>query len=283
MNSTQLGNNTTRHFALITDVHVVEHGESLYGLQTNRSASALVETLSKESVKLDGVVCLGDLADTVRDSNRLTAVATEDSYRNVQEIFSGLKMPRLALPGNHDHPDLLREMMPSSWHTFKDGVSRYKVHGVDLIGIDLRTGPEATGYLRDATLQELQRALADSEHALLLTHYPIVDFENEFIDKKLSTVNREKLLPVLRLHSDKIIGCFNGHLHITAQGYFDKIVATVVPSSSFDFVMPDSEDGKIRVGGAPQAYGLLSISPDGRVFYQNRFIRAAVDSTVGER
>lgn len=54
-----------------------------------------------------------------------------------------------------------------------------------------------------------------------------------------------------------------------------KVVSTVVLSSSFDFVMPDSEDGKIGFGTAPQAYGMLSISPDGRVFYQNRFFQGA--------
>jgi Icc protein len=273
MNGTNLGSSNTRHFALITDVHVVERDRSLYGLQTNRSAEVLVDTLKNETVKLEGLVCLGDLADTTLDLNRDTAVATEEAYQNVQDIFSSLKMPRLSIPGNHDHPDLLREMVSSSWHLSKDGISRYKVHGIDLIGIDLRTGPEATGYLQDSTLLELKRALAESERAILLSHYPIIDFQNDFIDKKLSTLNREKLVPVLRSHSDKILGCFNGHLHITAQGYLHNLVSTVVPSSSFDFVMPDSEDGKISFGTAPQAYGILSISSDGRVFYQNRFVK----------
>lgn len=275
MTGTTLGTKDTRHFALITDVHVVERQESLYGLQTSSAASSLAKALKNESVPLDGVVCLGDLADTARDPNRNTAVATEDSYRHVQDIFAGLTAPRLAIPGNHDHPDLLGEMIPSQWITSQSGVSRYKVHGIDLIGIDLRTGPEATGYVRDGTLRELKRALVESEKAILLTHYPIVDLGNEFIDKKLSTLNREVLNPLLRAHAEKIVGCFNGHLHINAQGYNDSVVATVVPSASFDFIMPNDEQGKLTIGSGPQAYGLLSISPDGRVRYQTRSVPRA--------
>jgi Icc protein len=267
-----------KHFAIVTDLHVVEPSQDLRNpatgepLKTHAAAERLIAAIAAESVPLSGILALGDVADTALNPDRDRAVATAASYEAVGQLFERLNLPLFAIPGNHDQPELFEKIVPSRWDSSKDGVSIHQVYEVTVVGIDLRTGPEATGFLRPETARELERVLEKSTRALLLTHFPFVEFGLEVIDEELSTTNREVLLEIVKRHREKVIGCFNGHLHISAQVTQDGVMSTVVPSSSFAFdlspgVLPKAP---VEFVDMPCGYGLLSISPQGEMAFRSR-------------
>jgi 3',5'-cyclic AMP phosphodiesterase CpdA len=263
------------YLAIITDQHVVEPGSTLYGLDTESSTRALCDLLSREVVPLAGIVCLGDLADTVRDTNRMTAVATREAYAHARELLSPLPSTFLSLPGNHDDPNLMSEIFPTSWDTSKSGISCASLSGFTLIGIDVRTGPEPTGSASPETILALDEALHAADRAILLSHYPLFDLDNERIDNELSTLNRKEIQRVIHRHSSKISACFHGHLHIWITGYQDGMLTHSVPSSSFTFILEPQGNIMETVGNQPCGYLLLGLGKDGSIIVRPRFLPPA--------
>lgn len=268
----------TSYFAVITDLHIVEPGEHLRNgttgapLLTNATAELLVDALRHEAVSLDGVISLGDLCDTARNPIRNEAFASGDSYSNAREMLGSLKLPFFGVPGNHDDPSAMHEILPSSWEYSRDGLSRMCVNGVTFIALDLRTGPEPTGFLRPETGRELEQSLANCSRAVIVSHFPIVDFDNEYVNAELSTLNRQELVEILKRHQEKIVCCFNGHLHIDAQVFAQGIQSITVPSGSFAFDLSPPAGPPLRFVEGPRGYGLLGVAPNGDVVYRTRYV-----------
>jgi len=265
----------TRYFAVITDQHVVEPGKTLYGLDTNSATERLVARLNDEPVELAGLICLGDLADTVINPDRMTAVAGTEAYGNARDLMGRLGLPLLTLAGNHDDPSVMAEFFPNRWESSCDGV--YVSHCFDtaLIGIDVRTGPEPTGNATVACLKAFDLALQRSSRALLFSHYPLFDLDNRRIDDELSTINRREIQAIISRHQSKIRAAFHGHLHLWISVLTGGIVSYGVPSSSFTFVLEPQSEQKEVVGPSPCGYFLLGISDDGSVIVRPRFLPAA--------
>jgi Icc protein len=265
-------NQGTRHFAIVTDTHIVEPGGDLKGHGTNEAAIELVRMLNEEPVPLSGVVFLGDLSDTVNNPDRYKAVATESSYGNGLEILSDLRLPRLHIPGNHDDPRLLAEIHPSSWQSSRDGVSVARVNDVDFIAIDARTGPEPTGYLRPETIKALDQALHESRRAVLLSHYPLVDFDSSVINDQLSTINRHELIPLFHRYREKILGTFHGHLHLWSSTLNHAVPTLSVPSASFAFNWDPDKTSPHPTSMQPRGYVVVSVTTDGSIVVRSRFL-----------
>jgi 3',5'-cyclic AMP phosphodiesterase CpdA len=265
----------TRYFVVITDPHIVEPNRTLYGLDTNTATKHLIARVKEEVVDLAGVICLGDLADTVLNPDRMTAIAGHEAYTHARELLGELGLPILTLAGNHDDPEIMQQYFPNRWESSQDGVRIFHCFGVDLIGIDVRTGPEPTGLATANCLRALDQALAKSSKALLFSHYPLFDLDNSRIDDELSTINRREVHETIAPHRSKIQAAFHGHLHLWITALASGIVSYGVPSSSFIFVLEPQSAQKEVVGPSPCGYLLLGIGDDGSVIVRPRFLPAA--------
>ena len=262
------------YIAVITDSHTTEPGTKLYGLDTNSSAKRAFAALSQEQLP-QAVVSLGDLADTTLEPDRSKAVGSRGSYGLTKELASGISVPFLTIAGNHDDPKLMDEVFPSQWKTRKDGVSTFSFHGVDLISVDVRTGPEATGAIAPKTIKALEQALSRSTGAFLFSHFPLVDLDNERINTGLCTTNRDALSSIFERYRDRIAHCFSGHLHIWASATVKGIPVTAVPSASFSFSLEPMRTERESVASAPCGYLLVGIGEDGSVVIRPRFLPGA--------
>jgi 3',5'-cyclic AMP phosphodiesterase CpdA len=144
----------------------------------------------------------------------MTAVAGHEAYAHARELLAELKLPIMTLAGNHDDPEVMQHYFPDRWGSSRDGVHVSRCFGVDLIGIDLRTGPEPTGYATADCLRALDQALAKSSQALLFSHYPLFGLDNSRIDDELSTLNRREVHETIAPYRSKIHAAFHGHLHL---------------------------------------------------------------------
>jgi RNase P/RNase MRP subunit p29 len=169
----------------------------------------------------------------------------------------------------------MEESFPNAWEFRKDGVTRYSFHGVDLISVDLRDGPGATGWVSDETCRTLDKVLTDSKRAIIFSHFPFFEFDNERISSGLAVVNREVLAVVIQKHRDKILGCFSGHLHIWLSAIVDGIPVVSVPSSSFGFSLEPLSAEREKVANSPCGYLLLGIGEDGSLIMRPRFLPGA--------
>ncbi len=265
---------TVQYMAVISDQHITEKGSTLYGLDTNACAKNLFTELAEARLP-KVVLSLGDLADTTINPVRTEAVASPDAYRNAKELSLPLRRPFLTLPGNHDDPMLLSSFFPSCWDSLQHGVSVRTFNHVDLIGLDVRTGPEATGLISQESLEQLDRVLDQSRKAILFTHFPVVELDSPRINETLSVLNREELIPLFAKHRDKILGCFSGHLHMRYATQVEGIVAHGVPSTAFMFhAEPGSED-PISVCDDPCGYLLLGVGADGALVVRQHYTRGA--------
>jgi Icc protein len=265
---------TVQYVAVISDQHITERGTRLYGLDTNSSAQELFVDLAKASLpKL--VVSLGDLADTTLNPERSEATGSTEAYRNVLELARPLTQPFLAIPGNHDDPALLSSFLSNRWDYTRNGVSVRTFNHVDLIGIDGRTGPEATGLIAEETLAELDRALEQSRAAILLTHYPVADLDNPWVNDNLSVRNRDLLVPLFRKYREKVLACLSGHLHMRYMTDIEGVVCHGAPSTAFMFRMQPGSSEPISVSDNPCGYLLLGIDPERPLFIHHEYTQGA--------
>lgn len=260
--------------AVISDQHITESGTTLYGLDTNTAARELFTDLSNARLpKL--VTCLGDLADTALNPVRSQATASSEAYDHAYELARPLTQPFLVIPGNHDDPALLPVSFGNSWDYTRHGVSVRTFNYVDLIGLDGRTGPEATGLIAQETLAELERALEKAQAAVLLTHYPVADLDDPWVNQNLSLNNREQLIPLFRKYREKLLGCLSGHLHMRYTTQVEGVVCHGVPSTAFMFRMQPGSDTPIAASDDPCGYLLLGVDPERPLIVRHEYTRQA--------
>jgi Icc protein len=266
------------YIALISDLHILESGHALNGVPTDQQTRRLVSQLASETVPLAAIVCLGDLADTAENPVRSAAVATSDSYRHAQALLEPLHAPLHIIPGNHDAPELLAQYFPPHWHMHSDGVSTLRVGSYTLIALDLRTGPEPTGFIPSDMVARCNEVLASTDRSIILSHYPLVTLDNPRIAGSLSVTNQELFTPLLRRNRGKIIACFHGHLHLSVTARSAEALSIGVPSASFMFDLAPASHVKESISSDSCGYLILGLSDDGCLSVWPRWLPNATRS-----
>jgi hypothetical protein len=250
-----------RYFIVKTDHHIVEPGHLLEGIDTAARSRLAVEKILSEQVPIEVIADLGDVADTVSEPVRLEAEATAEAYLHAASILAPLAERTIYLPGNHDTPALMREHLPGVWDSSKDGCSVKEIHGLTLIGLDLRLGPVATGQLRPETAEELERQLKGTRRCVI-----------QWIEESGRTLNGEALGQILSRHREKVAGAFHGHLHSWWSGahYGIPTFASAGLAVAFD-TEPGPGKPKHELA-VPLGYFLVGYSDHGSLLVRSRFL-----------
>ena len=91
--------------AQISDLHITRPGALAYGrVDTATALLRTISTLNGLSPRPDLVVISGDIADS----------ALPEEYAHATKLLGALKVPFVAIPGNHDRRPLMRESFPDS-------------------------------------------------------------------------------------------------------------------------------------------------------------------------
>lgn len=89
----------------ISDLHITRPGALAYGrVDTATALLRTISTLNGLSPRPDLVVISGDIADS----------ALPEEYAHATKLLGALKVPFVAIPGNHDRRPLMRESFPDS-------------------------------------------------------------------------------------------------------------------------------------------------------------------------
>lgn len=163
--------NGTIHIAQISDCHLPAKRDTRYrGIDAWANLEHLLARLKTR--KPDLILATGDLSED----------ASVASYRGLRDLFWKLRVPVLALPGNHDDAGLVEQFFPSS----PADTPRVSNHGGwQIIRLNSCEPGKVHGGLADTALQELENILARDTgrpRLLALHHQPLL-VNSPWIDK----------------------------------------------------------------------------------------------------
>ncbi len=244
--------------AQISDLHIKPPGALAYGrVDTASALERCVAALNAFTPKPDLVVISGDLADT----------PTTEEYEHLKRLLAPLKLPFVAIPGNHDSRGLMRAAFPRAAYAFPTGPlnQRVEIGGLDLVLLDSSVPDRPHGELDAPTLQWLEATLASSPDrpALLFLHHPPFKTGIWHMDRQY-LLNAGELAAVVKRHPrTQLIAA--GHVHRAILTMFAGIPSTIcpAPNHSVDLDLAELREPSFKI--EPPAFHLHTWFP-GEVF-----------------
>ena len=209
--------------AQISDLHIKPAGQLAYGrVDTAKALERCVAALDEFRPVPDFVVISGDLADT----------PVVEEYNDLARLLAPLKLPFVAIPGNHDSRELMRAAFPKAGYAFPSGPLDQKVEvgGVDLLLLDSSVPGKPHGTLDMSSLQWLDSTLAASvdRPALLFLHHPPFVAGIWHMDRQ-NLHNASELAAIIRRHPRvRLVAC--GHAHRATLTLFAGVPCTICPA-----------------------------------------------------
>jgi 3',5'-cyclic-AMP phosphodiesterase len=234
----------------ITDPHLfAEAGVSLRGTVTNESLEAVLRHIRDSGWRADLVAMTGDV---VQDDSR-------GAYERFRALLEPLGLPVYCVPGNHDLPGLMREVLDGEPFRYCGA----GMHGRWLVaGVDSVVEGAAGGRVAEPELERTAELLngTRAEHALVCLHHPPVPVGSRWLDR-VGLENGPQFLETLG-RSGRVRAVLFGHVHQQFEGISDSMRIIGTPSTCTQF---EIESEEYAVSSRPPAYRRVALHPDGRV------------------
>ncbi|MGH8495931.1 MAG: 3',5'-cyclic-AMP phosphodiesterase [Gammaproteobacteria bacterium] len=234
----------------ITDPHLYagDDGE-LGGVNTAASLRAVLETVQEDRWPPRAILATGDL---VQDHSRA-------GYERFRDALGGFGIPVHCIPGNHDEPALMRELLDTPPFSYC-GVAGYGSWTIPLLSTWLERNPG--GRLGPAELERLERALSAHarNHVLVCLHHQPVPMGSPWIDE-VGLADAADFLSVIDRH-DNVRAVLWGHVHQESERERAGVLMMSTPSTSAQFE-PHSKTFTYET--ARPGWRWLSLHADGTV------------------
>lgn len=208
----------------LSDTHLYadEQGE-LLGVNTQESLRQVLAMLRRRGLDRHELMVTGDL---VHDESAA-------GYRRLGQVLGEHAAQACFVPGNHDAPALMRDLLPgrvvTDHQVFSYGNWRVLVFSSHQPGeVAGRLGSEALDWLA------AQLAADDFDHALIFLHHPPVAVGSRWLDQ-LALLDGAELLAVAAA-SGRVRGIAFGHVHQEYEHRHQGISLLGVPSTCTQFL-----------------------------------------------
>ena len=253
------GDDTTLGFIHLTDSHLLDgRDDTLKGFNTLDSFSATLDESLRCHPEADFILLTGDISQH----------GSRESYQLLEAVLNKYKLPVYAVPGNHDTPHLLSQVIPS---TPAADLNIIKLGNVSLVLINSQVSGEHSGNVGPEQLRQLDTHLANSNSELdiIAIHHPPVSINSEWLDE-LGLRNRNKLMDILGSHTgNTMLLC--GHIHQELDQQVGNVRIMATPSTCFQFA-----PGSIRVeldDKSGPAYRYIELNTHYQVQTEVRYIK----------
>ena len=233
-----------------TDSHLLADRNKVFlGIRPWETLDAVIELAFAQHPDPDLILLTGDLAQD----------GAVDTYRLIEQRFSGLRARIGLLPGNHDR---LERML----QTFKEPQmqvgGRLISNAWQMLLLDSTVRGKVGGSLDRSDLDELERLLSDSHerHTLVCLHHQPVPIGTGWLDT-IGLEQPREFLEVLDRHP-QVKGVLWGHIHQQFDGHRHGIPLMASPSTSIQF-KPLTED--FALDPVAPGYRWLELQADGRI------------------
>lgn len=236
--------------AQITDIHFfADPTAELRGVRTADSLAQVLECLRGLHPQPDALVLTGDLSQD----------ETLHSYQHLRSAFQDFDMPIYWLPGNHDNPALMSQVLNTPpWIAQKN----FQLGGWNVVLLD-STLPGCTyGKLSTATLSWLDACLNANpkQPTLIALHHPPLLVGSTWIDD-LGLHESQTLLDVIDRHA-QVKGVIFGHIHQAFDTIRNGVRYLATPSSCVQFAPKHDE---FAIDDRPPGFRLLTLHADGAI------------------
>ena len=190
-------------------------------------------------------------------------------YAHFRRLFGSLGLPVLCLPGNHDDPVRMREVLTDP--PFVAGghleLGRWRV-----ILLDSVVPGKAGGALSQTSLAALDAALAQAGErpALVCLHHHPVPMHSRWLDQ-VGLVNAPAFFAVIDRHPN-VRGILWGHVHQSFDVLRKGVRLLGTPSTCAQF-KPHAEN--FELDPRPAAYRTLELRADGSIVTEVVWMEAA--------
>lgn len=235
----------------VTDPHLhASPATELYGVNTDRSFRAVIDrALGDKQWSPDVVIATGDL---VEDRSR-------KGYERFRDIMQVLGLPVLCLPGNHDDPNLMSQVLNAGDISY---CATYDVRGWRLVMLNSHVPGEEGGRLADTELSRLDAAVSEAadRYILVFVHHQPVDMGSAWLDG-YGLHNRAELLSILG-KSTRVKGIAWGHVHQASDRHLHGLRMLSSPSTCAQFT-PGTERCVMDI--RPPGFRRLNLAADGAI------------------
>jgi 3',5'-cyclic-AMP phosphodiesterase len=216
--------------AQFSDLHLSgAPGTTCKGIDTWAQLEKMLLDLGTQG-STDALVLTGDIA---HDEKR-------ETYEQLREILEERRFPYWVIPGNHDSPQLIREVF---WDRVDPNAASacfcVSLKGYGLIGLDTHEPGSDGGVLGDATRDWFQKRLAELSKTpvIVFMHHPPLDTGDAFFDS-IGLDNREEWFQRIKGYP-QIQAIGYGHLH-RAMTLCENPRVQGAPSTAFGMVKLDA-------------------------------------------
>jgi len=234
----------------ITDSHfLAERGQTLLGVETESSFAAVMESVWQKPWRPDLALFTGDLAQDPCVS----------SYERLKDRLAALRIPCYCLPGNHDDPWLMSELLPAENIHVQSQIFLDKWQ---IVCLDSTIGGEAGGRLSDGQLRLLENALREhpDRYALITLHHHPIPSGSQWMDTMVLE-NADEFWAIVQNHSHARVVVF-GHVHQAMDEAHGRLRLLASPSTCFQFA-PKNRD--FSLDRTSPGYRWIELFSDGTI------------------
>jgi Icc protein len=234
----------------ITDTHLHAAAESrMRGVCTAESFAAVVEHAMADADGPDAILATGDL---VQDETRA-------GYERLHGMLKSSGLPVYCLPGNHDAPDIMAEVLDRE--PFQVG-GEVRAGNWSLLLLDSHSAGDDGGRLKGAELARLRDSLASAQasHYLVCLHHHPLPMGSRWLDG-VALRNGDEFLELLD-ESRRVRGVLWGHVHQASDRQRHGVRLMSTPSTCLQF-LPNSDS--FAVDSRPPGYRWVDLMANGRI------------------
>lgn len=202
--------------AQLSDLHLfAEPTQAAWDHNPQAQFEAVLDLALKQQP--DALLLTGDL---VHDEST-------EGYQQLQQRLHATGLATLAIPGNHDNPELIARYF---------GKPQLALPGLTLLGLDSHINGSDCGFLGSDQIQHIDTAISNSQTPVLLAiHHPPIAVGSEWIDA-LGLADAEDFEQLLSKHQQTIVGVVCGHVHQVHKSQLHGIPLHSCPSTGRQFL-----------------------------------------------
>jgi Icc protein len=235
----------------VTDPHLfADESRTIYGVTTATSLRRVLdEAFCAGTPRPAAILVTGDIADD----------HAADTYANFQRELGRFGLPVFCLPGNHDAPARMTNMLNGAGFQYGGSATFGDWQAVFL---DTHVDGRPEGRLRADELVRLDVELrrAGDRHVLVCLHHPPLAVGSAWLDH-VGLRNAHDVLAVLDRHAN-VRAVLAGHVHQEFDAQRNDVRVLTTPSTCAQFT-PRTD--RCVMDLRPPGYRWLALQPDGAI------------------
>lgn len=210
-------------FIHITDSHLLNQAEeTFHGLNTKINLETVLSHSQTYYPDIDFLLFTGDISQT----------GSEESYILFKSLIQQYDLPIYCVPGNHDTPKLLQNIIPNCPD---DSINIIQLGKYSLILLNSWVEDKHHGLINKRCLQQLEQHLQNNEDqfSIIAIHHPPVLINSKWLDE-IGLQNQTEFLHIINKYPhNTLLIC--GHVHQEVDQQLDTLRLLATPSTCHQF------------------------------------------------